>query len=80
MSTSRLLTVRDVADQLGISRSKAYELIYKGQIESLSIGRLRRSRQLPWLSSSLVRLGLSACRTNPLFARPRLVRLAERRR
>src|SRR6266851_2723758 len=42
MSPSRLLTVRDVADQLGASRSKAYELIYTGQIESLAIGRLRR--------------------------------------
>jgi excisionase family DNA binding protein len=42
LSPSRLLTVRDVADQLGISRSKAYELIYRGQIESLLIGRLRR--------------------------------------
>jgi len=42
MSPSRLLSVRDVAAQLGISRSKAYELIYRGQIESLSIGRLRR--------------------------------------
>ncbi len=42
MSSSRLLTVGDVADQLGISRNKAYELIYRGQIESLPIGRLRR--------------------------------------
>ncbi len=42
MSAGRLLTVKDVADQLGISRGKAYELIYRGQIESLAIGRLRR--------------------------------------
>ena len=42
MSPNRLLTIRDLADQLGISRSKAYELIYTEQIESLSIGRLRR--------------------------------------
>jgi excisionase family DNA binding protein len=42
MSPGRLLTVRDVADQLGISRNKAYELIFRGQIESLAIGRLRR--------------------------------------
>ena len=42
MSPNRLLTRRDVADQLGISRNKAYELIYTGQIESLAIGRLRR--------------------------------------
>ena len=42
MSPTRLLTVRDVADQLGVSRNKAYELVYGGQIESLTIGRLRR--------------------------------------
>lgn len=42
MSPTRLLTVRDVADQLGVSRNKAYELVYTGQIESLTIGRLRR--------------------------------------
>ena len=42
MSPNRLLTVKDVADQLAVSRNKAYELIYKGQIESLAIGRLRR--------------------------------------
>ncbi len=42
LSPTRLLTVRDVADQLGVSRNKAYELVYRGQIESLAIGRLRR--------------------------------------
>ncbi len=41
-SSTRLLTVREVADELGISRNKVYELIYTGQIESLAIGRARR--------------------------------------
>ena len=35
-------TVKDVAEKLGISRSKVYELIQTGQLESLAIGRVRR--------------------------------------
>src|SRR5713101_1250593 len=77
MSSSRLLTVGDVADQLGISRNKAYELIYRGQIESLQIGRLRRVSPAALAKSSLVRRSLAACRTNPLFARAQLVPLTD---
>lgn len=39
---TKLLTVQEVADSLGVSRSKAYELLYKGEIHSLTIGRTRR--------------------------------------
>jgi excisionase family DNA binding protein len=39
---NRLLTVTEVADQLGISRSKAYQLVLGGEIPSLVIGRNRR--------------------------------------
>lgn len=42
LAPTRLLSVRDVADQLGISRSKVYELLYKGEISSLAIGRRKR--------------------------------------
>jgi excisionase family DNA binding protein len=42
LAPTQLLSVRDVADQLGISRSKVYELVYKGEISSLAIGRRRR--------------------------------------
>jgi excisionase family DNA binding protein len=37
-----LLTVQQVADQLGLSKSKTYDLVMNGQIESLKIGRNRR--------------------------------------
>ena len=39
---TRLLTVNEVAGQLGISRSKAYQLVSRGEIRSLAIGRNRR--------------------------------------
>jgi excisionase family DNA binding protein len=39
---SRLLKVGEVADRLGVSRNKVYELLYKGEIKSLAIGRTRR--------------------------------------
>jgi excisionase family DNA binding protein len=39
---TKLLTVQEVADHLAVSRSKAYELLYKGEIQSLTIGRTRR--------------------------------------
>ena len=38
----KLLTVREVADQLGVGRSKAYRLVTSRQIESISIGRTKR--------------------------------------
>ncbi len=41
-SLSRLLKVNEVADRLGVSRNKVYELLYKGEIRSLAIGRTRR--------------------------------------
>lgn len=41
-SLSRLLNVNEVADRLGVSRNKVYELLYKGEIRSLAIGRTRR--------------------------------------
>jgi len=37
-----LLTVEQAADRLGIGRSLFYELITHGDIESITIGRLRR--------------------------------------
>ena len=39
---TRLLKVNEVADRLGVSRNKVYELLYKGEIRSLAIGRTRR--------------------------------------
>ena len=45
LAPTRLLSVRDVADHLGISRSKVYELVYKGEISSLAIGRRKRISQ-----------------------------------
>src|ERR1700674_436553 len=41
-TTTRLLKVNEVADRLGVSRNKVYELLYKGEIRSLAIGRTRR--------------------------------------
>ena len=37
-----LLTVREAADVLSVSRSRAYELIYAEQLDSVKIGRSRR--------------------------------------
>lgn len=37
-----LLTVLDVASELRISRSKVYELIKQGDLQTLKIGKLRR--------------------------------------
>ena len=39
---TKLLTVQELADHLRVSRSKAYELLYKGEIQSLTVGRTRR--------------------------------------
>lgn len=41
-ASTKLLTVNEVASQLGISRSKAYQLVSKGEVRSLAIGRSRR--------------------------------------
>lgn len=40
--TKTLLSIAEVGEELGISRTKAYELIWSGQLESIKIGRLRR--------------------------------------
>ncbi|KAA5836058.1 helix-turn-helix domain-containing protein [Saccharopolyspora hirsuta] len=37
-----LLTVEEAAQYLGIGRTKTYELVSSGEIESVRIGRLRR--------------------------------------
>ncbi|GAA4828848.1 helix-turn-helix domain-containing protein [Saccharopolyspora rosea] len=37
-----LLTVEEAAQYLGIGRTKTYELVKSGEIESVRIGRLRR--------------------------------------
>ena len=39
---TKLLNVKEVADRLGVSRNKVYELLYRGEIQSLAIGRTRR--------------------------------------
>lgn len=42
LSERVLLTVEEAAQQLGIGRTKTYELIHNGDLESVQIGRLRR--------------------------------------
>jgi excisionase family DNA binding protein len=37
-----LLTVREAADVLSVSRSRVYELLYAEQLDSVKIGRSRR--------------------------------------
>ena len=37
-----LLTVQQVADRLSLSKSKTYDLVIKGEIDSIKIGRNRR--------------------------------------
>jgi excisionase family DNA binding protein len=37
-----LLRVEEAADWLGLSRTKAYELVYRGSLPSVTIGRSRR--------------------------------------
>jgi excisionase family DNA binding protein len=50
-----LLTVPEAARLLGISRSKAYELLANGEIHSVQIGTCRRIRQ-DWLAGYVDRL------------------------
>jgi excisionase family DNA binding protein len=40
-----LLTVREAADVLSVSRSRVYELIYAEQLDSVKIGRLGECRK-----------------------------------
>ncbi len=42
LQPTKLLNVKEVADRLGVSRNKVYELLYRGEIRSLAIGRMRR--------------------------------------
>ena len=42
MTDRLLLTIPEVAETLGLGRSKTYELVAAGKIESVSIGRSRR--------------------------------------
>ncbi|MBB5807048.1 excisionase family DNA binding protein [Saccharothrix ecbatanensis] len=42
MPTRVLLTVEEAAERLGIGKTKAYELVKSGDLESVLIGRLRR--------------------------------------
>ncbi|MDQ3153224.1 MAG: helix-turn-helix domain-containing protein [Actinomycetota bacterium] len=38
----QLLTAEEVAEVLGIGRTRVYELLYAGELRSVKIGRLRR--------------------------------------
>lgn len=38
----KLLTVGEAADVLGLGRSKAYQLVMRGELQSIQIGRSRR--------------------------------------
>jgi excisionase family DNA binding protein len=40
--TRGLLRVEEAADWLGLGRTKAYELVYRGTLPSVTIGRSRR--------------------------------------
>ena len=42
MSDDRLLTADEVADRLGIGRTKVYDLINRGELLSITIDRCRR--------------------------------------
>jgi excisionase family DNA binding protein len=49
-----VLTVKEVAEFLGISKSTCYDLIRRGEIKSISIGkskRVLRAELLRWLES-----------------------------
>lgn len=42
MDSANLLTVEQAADRLGLRRSKTYELLAKGELGSVKIGKARR--------------------------------------
>jgi excisionase family DNA binding protein len=46
-----LLTVEEAAERIGICRSNMFKLIRQGDVESVTIGRLRRVTPLPWRTS-----------------------------
>lgn len=39
---TKLLTIKDASDELRLSRSQVYELIKRGELRSLTIGKSRR--------------------------------------
>lgn len=42
---TRLLSAEDLARELGVGRTTAYSLLWKGAIPSMRVGRLRRVRR-----------------------------------
>jgi excisionase family DNA binding protein len=42
MSTSHLLSARDVADRLGVSERYVFILLARGELPSIKLGKLRR--------------------------------------
>jgi excisionase family DNA binding protein len=42
--SKRLLSVEELARELGIGRTSAYALLWSGQIPSMKVGRLRKVR------------------------------------
>lgn len=53
-ATMKLLTVNEVADVLGCGRTRVYELIDKGHLTRIKVGRLRASRRQRLMASSAV--------------------------
>jgi excisionase family DNA binding protein len=43
--TKKLLSADDLARELGVGRTTAYSLLWKGAIPSMRVGRLRRVRR-----------------------------------
>jgi excisionase family DNA binding protein len=51
----RILTVAQVAERLGVSIQVVYRMIYRGDLQTLRVGRGRRIREadlLDWLSAA----------------------------
>lgn len=54
MSAPKLLTIQDVAEQLGVSERYVMDKAAEGEIPSVKLGRLRRFRQVDidrWLET-----------------------------
>jgi excisionase family DNA binding protein len=43
--TERLLSAKELAQELGVGRTTAYSLLWSGTIPSIKLGRLRRVRR-----------------------------------
>jgi excisionase family DNA binding protein len=54
--TERLLSVAEVAEELGLSRTTGYDLLWSGEIPSLKIGRRRLVRRRDLLDYIQARL------------------------